>query len=927
MTSSQFLIVKMQAILGGRAGDSEMRKRSIAMEYYKRCGKAEAQLEHCVALIKAGREYPALQVAESSNLMDSLNELMFAELPQWREYCAAENLPVPPPFDDSQIELVNSIYTKGVSQNHPLYRDYRRAMRLRKYSEALAVIKTISKINSYDAEARRECDRLRKRVAAERLSKIEAAMRAGDGARVEEICAELEPDAGLLSENPVWREAAAFRRSRQLENERRRCSQILSELDAIDIDTDFSKASDLITEFNLIRENAEFPQGDIDYIEDLSRKVAKKQDMIIAAEKAARARNFIKMELEKGIGRGKIGAKISRLEALAADAGETLGREEREQLASFLSRLKFRRRVSSALKLAGVAVAACAAALAAFWVQGEMAAQRRASLAESRMAEIEQMREASGVAEKLAAFERDFPDLSAGAFSGRISAIRESSKAAEINLKRFKKILAETESVDFAAAGTSKLDAAASNISSLSAQIGALSPVEEATYLGRIEALNKKLRAAVESKKIKNARETKKLLEKFEAVAEEYENFARAKPDIDADAAKIAEQLRPLIEDTSSNFKAHRLDIDKYNELSVRISDAKNRYAKFDKLREKLSQSRDCADFLAAVDVIGESGDTTPEYARKISRIAKLKPEIKLGQLAAFGTPDAAAGVEVAGRAVRLSMPENEMLTGLYKYSKGGKYDVYTLGKITEKVNKWRGGSETIQDVREVGAGGKISTVPYRKHMIDGKTPRGELLEGGEPAPESKLGAEVFDCCAVKSALAALNMIAGANVNAAFKTRLEAIVLAKLAENPIGTLFEYSPLAKARAEKVSRFSGGMTDYSWIFESSSREKLLAAELYSSPAPDYCADALLHLNAFKIALENPLELVGVCDENGVPSLFKDPTGALWGVSASGGKFARLGAGIAECKKLFAPLSPVFSEKLSSEEIMRKAAALAK
>ena len=42
----QFLIVKIQSLLGGRAEASEMQKRSVAMEYYKLCSQAEAQLEH-----------------------------------------------------------------------------------------------------------------------------------------------------------------------------------------------------------------------------------------------------------------------------------------------------------------------------------------------------------------------------------------------------------------------------------------------------------------------------------------------------------------------------------------------------------------------------------------------------------------------------------------------------------------------------------------------------------------------------------------------------------------------------------------------------------------------------------------------------------------------------------------------------------------
>ena len=42
----QLLIVKIQALLGGRLEVSPVQKRALAMEYYKMCSDAESQLEH-----------------------------------------------------------------------------------------------------------------------------------------------------------------------------------------------------------------------------------------------------------------------------------------------------------------------------------------------------------------------------------------------------------------------------------------------------------------------------------------------------------------------------------------------------------------------------------------------------------------------------------------------------------------------------------------------------------------------------------------------------------------------------------------------------------------------------------------------------------------------------------------------------------------
>lgn len=256
------------------------------------------------------------------------------------------------------------------------------------------------------------------------------------------------------------------------------------------------------------------------------------------------------------------------------------------------------------------------------------------------------------------------------------------------------------------------------------------------------------------------------------------------------------------------------------------------------------------------------------EFSRKLSKIAEVKDAILRGQTAEFGTPEAAARLDSAGIAAKASLPENEMLTNLYKYSREGRLDVYTLGKISEKTSKWRGGSEVVQEVREVGAGGKILTAPYRKHFIDGRAPRGVLLVGGAKTAESMLAEKAAQTASKQSLLSALSLVGNARTNPIFRAYLEKLIFKKLAESPVETLLEYSPKARARMAALERYATPLEAHSWIFESNSKTRLVESELYGSPAPDYFDDARTHVNALKIALENPLELVGVCDENGSP-----------------------------------------------------------
>ena len=103
----QFLILRIQSILDGKANASDAQLRAIASEYMRICQNAERKLLHCASLIRAGRDYAAFQVAETQPmLLETLNELIFSRLEDWRNFCSIHSLPCPSPFDENQISLV-----------------------------------------------------------------------------------------------------------------------------------------------------------------------------------------------------------------------------------------------------------------------------------------------------------------------------------------------------------------------------------------------------------------------------------------------------------------------------------------------------------------------------------------------------------------------------------------------------------------------------------------------------------------------------------------------------------------------------------------------------------------------------------------------------------------------------------------------------
>ena len=837
----QLLIVKIQSILGGSSSAGEQQKRALAAEYCRMCSDANEHLERVVALIRAGREYPALQVAESSVLLDSLNALVFPELAQWRDLCASEDYPVPPPFDEERIGLVQSLYSKGITQTHPLYRDFRRAMRLRDYPAALSVIRTIVKINSYDAEAARECEKLRRKVALGTLPALSAALDSGDSEKILSLCARLDPDADALAGNPVWARAQEMRKLLEERRAAERKSEIISKLSEIDPSRDWEEAITLLSELSIFSNDADLSDSERAVVDRCSAESAKMHAEKLASEKAARARNLISIELEHPSG-GSAASALRRLRALKADA---LGRMDPELAGKLDARIASLRRAAARNRIAAGVSAAAALALAAgisAWAYSSWEENRRLAEADSLLASIERLEASDARLGAVEKFEAANPDLrDSPRYSARLAKIRESAGAEIAEISRISRALRFVGETDFKTAPSSAFDEASASLSSLAPDIAVLPPAKRTELREKLDALSKRLKDAAESRKIALADRTRELLEEYEAVLADYENFSSELPKLAAREERVLKALRPILGDVSENFKPHKIDTDRF-------------------------------------DAIARLGD-------------------------AFSAEKAA-------------LPESKALTSLYKYSTESGTPVYTIAPVSERTQRWNGGYTTVQEASEISFGGGVSSTRYMKSQTRGRDPQGDLLAGGALSPESLVGAEVFKTAASKSLLSALVMAANSNVNPAFKAYLERVIIGKLKADPIATGFAFSPSAREHAEKVLKNTSGMFDYSWIFEKDSKLKFLKSELYSKLLPDFEAEAKTRAKAVEIAESSPMELVGIVLENGKPRLFKDPQGALWGVSKKGfGRIASPGAAL--------PLSPVFSETVPSAKILSEAA----
>ena len=142
-------------------GTPDLEARSLAGEYAALCLRARERLEQCATLVRGGNEHAAFQAAEAEpDLLGLCALLSFAESDRWHALCRERGLPAGFPLDGQHVLAVESLYGRVIGESHPLYRDYRDAIRRRDEDRALAVLRSIVRINPDDPNAQSELARL-----------------------------------------------------------------------------------------------------------------------------------------------------------------------------------------------------------------------------------------------------------------------------------------------------------------------------------------------------------------------------------------------------------------------------------------------------------------------------------------------------------------------------------------------------------------------------------------------------------------------------------------------------------------------------------------------------------------------------------------------------------------------------------------------
>jgi hypothetical protein len=184
----------------------------LAADYGAICRGAVQRLNQCAAMIGAGDEHQALQLAEAAPaLLDQLTLLAFRRSPNFRVVCQSQNLPAPESFDIKSIRQLNDLYAKGIDKDHALYREYRRAVVLNSDTRALAVLRSITRLNPNDKNAATELARLEHKFRSDKIHKLERLVRGQAPVRDISIAAEELESVPEAQQSAAWIPAQIIR--------------------------------------------------------------------------------------------------------------------------------------------------------------------------------------------------------------------------------------------------------------------------------------------------------------------------------------------------------------------------------------------------------------------------------------------------------------------------------------------------------------------------------------------------------------------------------------------------------------------------------------------------------------------------------------------------------------------------------------------
>lgn len=263
-----------------------------AIIYAQSCADAERRLDRVAAMLQKGSDYQALQVAEEEPpLLDLAAWVSFGEEKNWLLFCEAHGLKTAPRLNARTIQDLENLYAKGISANHPLYKDFRAAVLSRDDDKSLRIVRTILKLNSQDENARKELQRLENKRLQENIDQLREALKTDDEERIAMLTETIKAIAppAKLDRLDVYHEGEDIRQALRKRQAEKRLPDVLIAMSTLKTEGKWRQVGQMVEGLEtMIREHGLVPADAAQHaaIEELTRYYQK--------EKAAddKQRNF-----------------------------------------------------------------------------------------------------------------------------------------------------------------------------------------------------------------------------------------------------------------------------------------------------------------------------------------------------------------------------------------------------------------------------------------------------------------------------------------------------------------------------------------------------------------------------------------------------------------------------------------------------------
>lgn len=864
----QLLIIKIQSLTSGTAKFELGQLKLLASEYQKLHEQCAKRLEQCTSLIKTNRDYLALELVESEPpLLDTISAISFEELPKWDKLCKEYGIDTCPPFDDFQIDLLQSLYTKDIGQTHPLYRDYRRAMRMHNYKNALKVIGTISRINSQDYEIRQEYLRLLNSEIEKAFKKLKEALKNKNKDEILKFYAFLETHKNDFNqEEKDWESISDSVKLIKKDDALKNKTEILKEISELDAEKQWALVLEKIQELKFIE--AEY---DLKSDESQTELIAQKQSIVDERKKASdlaklklitteETKNALANENKKSTARARLNA-YKKFD----EKSDLLDKETAKKLNARMGTLRNVMLIKLSFQALCLACIAGAGTYGALYVKNEIQAKERLHQASIRLAQISSNASIDNIKAALDLYKKDYAEfldtneLTLTQIATKIEQQEEYKSIADSILAKLNSALTEGASLE----KTAEINA---NITSLEDTIKLMLRDDINLYQLKLDSFKTKYNTnltAIEAEynaKLKDyLSKTESLIKNidFDLSTETMQDLAKSREYLDA--------TKKLIEDNSKFFTLHNMDKIKLDDLSLSQLEFEAKINDFLDIKKLLADTLNVDEYFTTLEKLQREVELSNTLKGALASVLSKKQELKYGKgVENFSDEEINNANNISKLSLLESLPSALLeLSEVYVYDNGVS-TAYTQGALKETKNTWTGGYEIVQRGKEFTPRGTTVFITKNKLSQGNRISKDEIYTNERLSKEAQFINSLHE--EKHSLLKLINLIYESDTDPLFKLWFEGEIFNLAMANNTESGLLYSPTAQARAEQVAKHKIGISSLSWLRNDPIKKKEINYSLYSGKLIDLENDAMQKLESTKAVINSKVNLVGFADENG-------------------------------------------------------------